>query len=75
MTLRVRQYLSTNIQVVDLLIFPSLPQFVNIRFLLILGSHLTSPPNAAFVKNVYHNIYERVRPVSILLTFSGLSQY
>jgi hypothetical protein len=57
------RFVSTTIQVVDLATCPSLPRFVLMNFFrLVLGPHFFFP-NAAFAKNVHHNICERVRLV------------
>jgi hypothetical protein len=60
-------FMSTNIQVIDPPICPSLPQFVvmhifHSRSRLIF---LLTSSNSAFAKNVHHIIYERVRFVSL----------
>lgn len=65
MTLRVRQLLSTNVHLLTFRFFLVCPSLLPCVFAL-LGPHSSSPPNVAFVENVYHNIYERVRPVSKL---------
>jgi hypothetical protein len=64
MTLLVRldSCLSTNIQVIDLSICPSLPRFVVMPMLTdVRGS---PPQNAAFAKSVHDAIYERVRSLA-----------
>jgi len=57
------RFLSTNIQVIDLPICPSLPQFVVMQMLTdARGSFFSSTPQtAAFAKSVHDDIYERVR--------------